>query len=172
MGGGGQTGADTVTQRSLLNPGPTTFTPLRVRELVNRPTRMHPLEPQISHHAEQQAHSKLPGHDDALECSLCSANCRYSPPTPAASTARPGGPELQMCMVIESFLHTAAHTAPLGTRHLPVQTVRRCVCSVRLGQHSSVCMYLYMCAKGVSMWVCTHRCRSLLAEFTFVKYTS
>lgn len=97
-----------------------------------------------------------------------------APPTPAASTARPGGPELQMCMVIESFLHTAAHTAPLGTRHLPVQAVRRCVCSMRLGQHSGVCMCLYISVQRgyISMWVCTHRCTSLLAEFTFVKCTS
>lgn len=79
-----------------------------------------------------------------------------------------------MCMVIESFLHTTAHTAPLGTWHLPVQAVRRCVCSVHLGQHSSMCMHLYISVQRgyISMWVCTYRCRSLLAEFMFVKCTS
>lgn len=135
---------------------------------------MHPLEPQVSHHAEQQGHPKLLGHDDVLECSLCSADCRYSPPSPAAGPAHPRGPELQMCMAIESFLHTTAHTAPLGTRHLPVQAVRRCVYSVRLGQHSSVCVYLYLSVQTgyISMCLCTHRCRSLSAEFLFVKCTS
>lgn len=53
---------------------------------------------------------------------------------PAASTALPGGSELQMCVVIESFLHTAAHTAPLGTPPLACASCQEmymleCICA-------------------------------------------
>lgn len=138
-----RTWTDAVTCRSSLNVGPTVFAPLGVQELERGWLGWVHWNPTLSCQTERRAGPKLPGPGDVLERRICSADCRYSPPTSAAGIARPRGSELQMCMVIESFLHTTAHTAPLGTRHLPVQAVRRCVCAVRLGQHWSVCVYLH-----------------------------
>ena len=88
----------------------------------------------ISHQGEQWAGPKLTGPGDVLERSLCSASCGYRPSTPTASAACPGGPELQMCGVIESFLHTTARTAPLGTPPLACASchemcVLKCICA-------------------------------------------
>lgn len=90
--------------------------------------------PMISHQGEQRAGPKFTDPGKVLECSLCSASCGYRPSTPTASAAPPGGPELQMCRVIESFLHTTACTFPLGTLPLACASchemcVLKCICA-------------------------------------------
>lgn len=66
-----------------------------------------------------------------------------------------------MCMEIESFLHTTAHTAPLGTPPLACAScqemcVLECICGspcVRV----CVCVYLHLSVqKGVPMYVSVH----------------
>lgn len=54
-----------------------------------------------------------------------------------------------MCMVIESFLHTTAHTAPLGTPPLACASCQMCVfkCIWPALEYVCVCVYLHWCVQ-------------------------
>lgn len=75
-----------------------------------------------------------------------------------------------MCMVIESFLHTTAHTAPQGPplacASCHEMCVLKCICvgiqhvhvpAVKCAKgHVCMCLYTRVCCADTSLWVRVH----------------